>query len=941
MDQDKVLQTVDDQLNFLDRMSALHQKRMVDSIATLEKRIVDRLTILQTDDKGSLIGPKTNLVQAQKVHSDLTQLFDEEYGDASRTTVKEYSESLPIIEQQYKDLETAAKFTGLDKKMIDTLKTRDLAEYAGFGLQTQDKIAAALYDHVVAQSPFSSLVTAIAGALTGHTDARGKPMANYAKQMANDGIMNFHNAVNLKKADDLKFTHFLYVGNIIADSRDFCVKRAGNVYTREQIDSWTGPWQGKSGPAFTHRGGYNCRHHWQPVRKEWIPEGGIEVQSSFDRAGVMPVSKLPAAVTANPKFKAYQIYQKGLLVDRKSPTVSEIVKQTGGNKAATTAWLSHWEKGFDLPQGWQSVVRDLEAKVGGFARAVPGPPLPVAPVIEEIIEKAIATKTAEKAAIAIQEATKDALTIAKEEIKTTAEEYKQLYSKLTGKDLSSISAPDLYELAYQDAGGYNKWGFIDNPKRQAILKKVTPIFKELEANFGNIQSKALSILELEKNPVFESFTDVMKAKTFYEDSINRLNAFENYFSQFGFRKGQFVRGIEPLYAEATKGFVGDPSIAQKVRKAFYSQLFEHTKLVKRTRYQWLNLADEATYITERRKITEALTEFIDDANTPIPTATKVRYLARTSAGLDYVPIDLLESMYDEGYSLKIYASKDRAFYSDLDRSAKVFIGAKDDASMIAHEWGHAIDGFFNGEGYTGRNWTSPGFESYVTAKDGENYRSWFKAKTSTKKGKFGNKDGFFFENNWISDYEGRIYPGGSMGEEWWAMNIQRYSSYYLSKKSDQMVALLDAGKISKAEVGDFFDLVVSGKSSVMVNQWERAKKMYPELTNFMDSIFGKRTMLYNDVKESWIDAAQAKLPSVKAGIVSEDVAIATLKGVPWNSKASDMANLKFIFKFHTPDKTTISPMDFIERVRKEFALPDLMKGQIGRLDGWMKTWRVK
>ena len=370
MDDEKLLQIADDQLNFLDRMSALHRQRMLDSIQALERRIVDRASALKTSESGNLLGAKTNLAQAQKVHSDMTALFDEEYGAASRETVKEYGESLPVIQEQYQEMGEAVKYTGVDRDMVKALKTQDLAAYASYGLAAQDKIAKAVYNHVIAQAPFSALVGEIAAALTGQKDKRGRPLANYAKQMANDGIMNFHNTVNLKKAEDAGFTNYLYVGNIIADSRPFCIARAGNVYTREQIDSWTGTWQGKSGPAFTHRGGYNCRHHWQPVRKEWIPEGGIEVQSWFDRAGVMPVSKLPKAVTGAPKFKAWQAWQQSVLIGKKPLDAAAVAKAAGVPKSAASGWLSQWQRGYNLPQGWQSVVRDLEAKAGGFERTI-------------------------------------------------------------------------------------------------------------------------------------------------------------------------------------------------------------------------------------------------------------------------------------------------------------------------------------------------------------------------------------------------------------------------------------------------------------------------------------------------------------------------------------------------------------------------------------------
>ena len=79
------------------------------------------------------------------------------------------------------------------------------------------------------------------------------------------------------RADELGLTSYLYYGSIIKDSRDFCRKHAGKVYTEEQIrEIWandTG--QGRDqGSPFIVRGGYNCRHSWQPIDPSWVDEEG-------------------------------------------------------------------------------------------------------------------------------------------------------------------------------------------------------------------------------------------------------------------------------------------------------------------------------------------------------------------------------------------------------------------------------------------------------------------------------------------------------------------------------------------------------------------------------------------------------------------------------------------------------------------------------------------
>jgi len=83
------------------------------------------------------------------------------------------------------------------------------------------------------------------------------------------------------RADELGLTSYVYYGSIIRDSRDFCVENADRVFTEDEArELWQQEWQGKSGSdPFLDRGGYNCRHHWQPVDKDW---GTIKEDGTFE-----------------------------------------------------------------------------------------------------------------------------------------------------------------------------------------------------------------------------------------------------------------------------------------------------------------------------------------------------------------------------------------------------------------------------------------------------------------------------------------------------------------------------------------------------------------------------------------------------------------------------------------------------------------------------------
>jgi hypothetical protein len=93
--------------------------------------------------------------------------------------------------------------------------------------------------------------------------------------------MGFDGQFAKYRADELGLTSFIYYGSVIRDSRDFCVEHVNQVFTEEEARTlWQTDWQGKSGSdPFLDRGGYNCRHHWQPISTDW---GTTNADGTFD-----------------------------------------------------------------------------------------------------------------------------------------------------------------------------------------------------------------------------------------------------------------------------------------------------------------------------------------------------------------------------------------------------------------------------------------------------------------------------------------------------------------------------------------------------------------------------------------------------------------------------------------------------------------------------------
>jgi len=299
----------------------LHITMIQNSTKKLQKNILDSLNVLSMSPTGKIDGIKVNLGTAQKLQKTIQELFYKDFNSHTKKIIKDFQTAQAQITQNFKMIGEAAKFTDVDQTMMSVLRDGYYQDYVALGDTYKNKVVQSVYDNVIGNGQFSDLVNEINGALVG-TAAKGvtgAALSQYANLYARDMIMNFHNEVTLKKADELGMDTFIYTGTIMGKTRPFCRKRVGNPYTKKKINSWKFKWKGKSGPAMTNRGGYNCRHHWQPVRKEWLDDkemSMLDQTSILDKDG-MPI---PPKLKPKPKPKAKPLKPKPIKAEPKPKT---------------------------------------------------------------------------------------------------------------------------------------------------------------------------------------------------------------------------------------------------------------------------------------------------------------------------------------------------------------------------------------------------------------------------------------------------------------------------------------------------------------------------------------------------------------------------------------------------------------------------------------------
>lgn len=220
-------------------------------------RVVNRRIAAGIPDKldaAAALRARLHIAQAMAVYDKTVDAVLPEYAKAAQAAGRAWG----LGEQL--DQNEAALITAM---IHDTA-----AELKAAGMQKAGEISDAVYVAAVAGSPKEDLLAQVEQLLIGGTDKRGRSLAGYAGTVAETRYMQTFAASTKLLADKAGVDRFEYVGSLVRDSRPWCREHVGKVFTRAEIEEWRdADWAGKApGDPFIVRGGWNCRHHWQPVK---------------------------------------------------------------------------------------------------------------------------------------------------------------------------------------------------------------------------------------------------------------------------------------------------------------------------------------------------------------------------------------------------------------------------------------------------------------------------------------------------------------------------------------------------------------------------------------------------------------------------------------------------------------------------------------------------
>ena len=291
-----------------------HERRLFETLEQLEQKVVNAVNELHKR-QGKLFDTRL----AIEIRPKLKQFIEETFSKTIDTNIREYDRAVSTILGIYGELPIPKKFkflTDINKEVIANLKKQTFQGFQSLANEYLDDLANEVYQSTIVGKPFNEIVRDLKQKINGiyaSTDNEkaeeltnfikenkfkasmnskvdeaiselqkiylnqrtGDNFSRYTRQMAHDSLMQFDANFNMEKAREVGLTHFEYSGNIIRDSRDWCISHVGRIMTEDEIrEEWeNNSWAGKSsGDPFIVRGGYNCRHHWVATDPDWLNE---------------------------------------------------------------------------------------------------------------------------------------------------------------------------------------------------------------------------------------------------------------------------------------------------------------------------------------------------------------------------------------------------------------------------------------------------------------------------------------------------------------------------------------------------------------------------------------------------------------------------------------------------------------------------------------------
>ena len=265
--------------NFL----ALAEEKLSKKVSRLQKKLFELLVLsfsefLEVQD-GLLKDTSNNLRASVIVDRVYKTWTEDEHLKVVEGLINDLGDISKFNSRYYAEFETGAKFNklkglaqGYMLKSIGVSSTGGILRN-GFidrilkDVTVKNRVSQIMENAVVNKAPYRDTLRILKN-LIEDTETDGLLQRHY-RTFVYDTYQRYSRIESNFYAVELGYGAAYYEGSIIQNTRNFCKKRAGKIFTRKEIADWRDEkFTGKPDnyDPFTDQGGYNCRHGYR-----WIP----------------------------------------------------------------------------------------------------------------------------------------------------------------------------------------------------------------------------------------------------------------------------------------------------------------------------------------------------------------------------------------------------------------------------------------------------------------------------------------------------------------------------------------------------------------------------------------------------------------------------------------------------------------------------------------------
>ncbi|REJ84531.1 MAG: hypothetical protein DWQ44_08975 [Bacteroidetes bacterium] len=236
--------------------------------------------------KGRIVLNTENLRITEDVLEELREmLFGSEYIEAVRSVASGMEKGKELSDEYFQKAFPDFSQSELADKIFENSKKNavDLLAGAtpetGFLQELKDEISLAVNSGASWQDTVDRLRLIAIGDETQEVDGK---LLKYAKQVASDSIAISDRSYNSAIADELESEWFLFAGDVLPTSRQFCIERSWKYFHYKEVESWAElEWSGKNDATnketiYSTLGGWRCQHSLIPVSIDTVPRDVIE-----------------------------------------------------------------------------------------------------------------------------------------------------------------------------------------------------------------------------------------------------------------------------------------------------------------------------------------------------------------------------------------------------------------------------------------------------------------------------------------------------------------------------------------------------------------------------------------------------------------------------------------------------------------------------------------